>query len=176
MPQQTPPGDRTTRRSGRIQYWQFAAAACAFMAILIAVRTPRSMAASAPAPWSPQVGIGGFSASLFNFVKTQEDDPALGAGGWQEADATLKFEDGRQNPPAAWTCQIKIGMPLRTEKMGKITPKWAAETSAGMATAASSATMHARASWSSKEFCNAWVKAVKEGFKAYKTLGARVGP
>jgi hypothetical protein len=134
------------------------------------------MASNVPAPWPRQVGIGGFSASLFNFVKTQEDDPTLAAGGWQEADATLKFVDGRQDPPAAWTCRLKIGMPLRTEKMGRITSNWAAETSADIATAASSATMHAKTSWVRKEFCNEWVKEVKAGFKAYKTLGARVDP
>lgn len=103
-----------------------------------------------------QVGIGGFSASLFKFKVINKDDPSDVAGGWQEADSTLKFADGRQEPVAAWTCTVTVAMPLRTVAKGAISAEKAAEMSADVATAASSAVMHDKSSWIPADFCNVW--------------------
>lgn len=117
--------------------------------------------------------MGGFSASLFKFTKTQEDD---GVGfGWQEAQPTLKFADGRQDPTATWTCTINVGMPLRTGTMGKIAADWAAETSAGIATEASGAVMRSQSSWIPAAFCKTFKDQMNSIFgKRYPNLGARV--
>lgn len=119
------------------------------------------------------IGIGSFSSSLFKFNKTQEDD---GVGyGWQVAEPTLKFVDGRQEPTQVWTCTLNVGMPLRTQKLGKILAQWAAETSAEVATAASSAVMHSRSAWTPAAFCKAFKDEMVTLFKSeHEGLGARV--
>lgn len=119
--------------------------------------------------------IGSFSASDFKFKTTQEDDPSLPAGGWQEATATMKFVDGRQDPPSAWTCTLKIGMPLRTVKRGQVSAEWAAETTADVATASSSPVMHSKDSWTPAAFCKTMKDTMNTVFsKGYEGLGARV--
>jgi hypothetical protein len=129
--------------------------------------------ARTPAPPPDRVAIGAFSASMFKFKKTQEDD---GVGyGWQVAQPTLKFADGRQEPVQAWTCTLNIGMPLRTTTLGKITPEWAAEVSALVATAASGVVMHSQSSWTPAAFCKAFKDGMMKMFKkSYEGLGARV--
>ena len=129
--------------------------------------------AEPPAVRADLVAAGSLSASLFKFKQTQEDD---GVGfGWQEAQPTLKFVDGRQEPAAVWSCTINVGMPLRTVKMGKITADWAAETSAEIATAASSAVMHSKDSWTPAAFCKAFKDQMNAVFgKSFPNLGARV--
>lgn len=119
--------------------------------------------------------IGSYSASDFKFKTTQQDDPNSPAGGWQEATSTLKFVDGRQDPPAAWTCTLNIGMPLRTVKLGTISAEWAAETTADVATATSSPVMHSKDSWTAAAFCKTLKDTMNTVFgKGYEGLGARV--
>jgi hypothetical protein len=119
------------------------------------------------------VGIGSFSASLFKFKKTQEDD---GVGfGWQETQPSLKFADSRQSSIEMWSCTINIGMPLRTVKMGKIAADWAATATAEIATTASSAVMHSKSSWVPAAFCKAFKDQMNAIFgKTFPNLGARV--
>ena len=122
-----------------------------------------------------RVQIGSISASLFTFGKTQEDDPSQEAGGWQEANAVLKFADGRQEPVQAWSCTINVGMPLRTVKRGTINAEWAAKASASVATEASSTTMHSKSQWTPASFCKAFKDEMNKVFAdSYKGLGARV--
>ncbi|MFO0759111.1 MAG: hypothetical protein U0359_21645 [Byssovorax sp.] len=68
-----------------------------------------------------------FSPSDFPFVTTIKDDGKDLAGGYQEAKVNLMFT--RAIIPwsvVTWWCPFRIGMPLRTEKMGKISAKDAA--------------------------------------------------
>ncbi|MEZ4308352.1 MAG: hypothetical protein R3F14_09950 [Polyangiaceae bacterium] len=132
-----------------------------------------------PAPQStgdspPGCGdVQGFSSSLFKFKTTQADD---GVGfGWQVAEPTLKFADGRQDPTQYWSCTLNVGMPLRTEKLGKISAEWAAETSSEVATSASSNVMHSKSSWTVAAFCKAFKDEMNRLFKiGHEGLGARV--
>ena len=122
------------------------------------------------------VRLGGFSPSLFKFVTTipQKD---CGPGGWQEAFAVLTFVDGRQHPTQKWTCGVRVGMPLRTELHGSITPVEAAETSALVATDASRIVMHRQPYWLTAEYCAAFHAEMRVQFNAYYNgIGARVGP
>ncbi len=122
--------------------------------------------------------MGGFSDSLFKFNVINKDDPSDVAGGWQEADATLKFVDNRQEPMAFWTCTVKVAMPLRTVAKGAISAEKAAEISAEIATDAASAAMHARDRWTPAEFCNVWRKNMGDFFRAepYKGYYVTVKP
>jgi hypothetical protein len=111
------------------------------------------------------VGIGGFSASLFKFKVVNKDDPTDVAGGWQKADATLKFADTRQDPVAAWSCTVTVEMPLRTVAKGAISAEKAAEISAEVATLASGAAMRDKPRWVPAEFCNVWRSKMQSIFK-----------
>lgn len=120
--------------------------------------------------------MGGFSASLFKFKVINKDDPTDVAGGWQEADATVKFADGRQAPVAGWFCTLSIGMPLRTVSRARSAPRGRRRSRAGVATDASGKIMHSKGSWVPAEFCNAWQDKMKELFKEkpYKGIGPRI--
>lgn len=135
--------------------------------------SPRNAWARSSSAHPDNVGIGSFSASAFKFKKTQEDD---GMGyGWQVAEPTLKFADIRQDPVPTMSCTLNIGMPLRTEKLGKISAEWAAETAAKVATSASSTAMHSKDSWTPAAFCKAFKDEMLRLFKKdYEGLGARV--
>ncbi|MEZ4302184.1 MAG: hypothetical protein R3B70_45070 [Polyangiaceae bacterium] len=66
-------------------------------------------------------------------------------------------------------------MPLRTEKLGKISAEWAAETSSEVATSASSNVMHSKSSWTAAAFCKAFKDEMNRLFKiGHEGLGARV--
>jgi hypothetical protein len=82
------------------------------------------------------------------------DDGQGVAGGYQQATASgVKFVDGRQDPPAAWTCNVTVRMPIRTAKYGKISPSDAADIAATVLTDAASPTMHSQPSWQPTLFC-----------------------
>jgi len=118
--------------------------------------------------------IGSYDASLFVFKTTLADDGTDVAGGYQEATAlSVKFVDGRQDPPAAWTCSVWVGMPIRTEKYGTISPQRAAEISAEVLTTTASITMHSRESWVQALFCKQLATDMVTVFgKVYNKLGA----
>lgn len=124
--------------------------------------------------------IGQYSTTLFKFKTTQEDDPSAPAGGWQEADPTLKFVDDRQDPPSSWTCTYNFGIPLRTVVRGTIPASKAAEIAAEVATFASSFTMHNKPEWIPADFCNQFrtemKKLLADKTGPYTGYGARILP
>lgn len=121
------------------------------------------------------VGEEGFSPSLFKFKTTLPDDGQDKGGGWQEATATLRFVDARHFIPKTWTCPVKIGMPLRSEKHGKIDPTEAGKIASRVTTAASVTVMRRQTEWPVTDlYCIEWYKEMKEVFrKKYEGLGGR---
>jgi hypothetical protein len=122
----------------------------------------------------PSPAIGSFSASLFKFKTTVEDDGTDKGGGEQQASATLAFVDVRHDPPPAWICNVTIKMPLRTAKYGKISASQAAEISTKVTTKASSAVIHTRDSWQPTLFCKEFQDKMNDIFYyEYSGLGGR---
>lgn len=120
-------------------------------------------------------GVGRFSSSLFRFVSIIPDDGRDRGGGWQEASAVLKFVDGRHLIPAVWSCRVTVGMPFRTGAWGPITPEYAAEISATLATDASTIVMQRRAEWLPALYCAEFIAEMRSMFRdRYDGLGARV--
>jgi hypothetical protein len=79
--------------------------------------------------------IGSFSPSLFKFVTIIPDDGTDESGGWQAAKVSLHIKRSLGIVNESFTCpQMTIGTPLRNKKQGKISPTFAAETSAEIAT------------------------------------------
>jgi hypothetical protein len=73
-----------------------------------------------------------FAPSEFPFVTTIQDDGTGKAGGYQVAKVNLEFKRILiRIPPSVrtWYCPFTIGMPLRTEFMGKISASLAASLS-----------------------------------------------
>jgi hypothetical protein len=142
--------------------------------------SPESQSSPAQVPVAPigdaEQEIGGISPSLFPYRTTVEDDGADVGGGYQTVTATLKFADGRQDPPAQWQCTYVFGMPLRTAKFGKIDATHAAVITALVATSASSTVMHRQTAWTPSFFCRAFRDEMNVIFQsaAYKGLGAGV--
>lgn len=133
---------------------------------------PKPQNASGPTP-PGCVGIGSFSASLFKFTTTLADDGTDKGGGYQEATANnVKFVDGRQDPPAAWTCNIWVGMPLRTVGDGKISAGRAAEIAADVLTVTSSITMRNKPAWVPGAFCKQLGVDMSKSFQSlYGSVG-----
>jgi hypothetical protein len=118
--------------------------------------------------------IGGFSASLFQFTTQVEDRGGGRGGGYQTASAKLRFVDPRQKPTAIWACSLTVGMPLRTMKLGRISPARAAQIAADVATSASYTVMHSRGSWLRIAFCLGFQDEMNRLFgKDHEGLGAR---
>jgi hypothetical protein len=117
-----------------------------------------------------------FSAAVFRFVTIVRDDGEGKAGGWQEASPKLKFSDWRHPfVPRFWACRITIGVPLRAEVYGTISPAQAAAVTAAIATDASSEVMHEREEWLPSEYCFALADRMQTMFRArYLRMGARV--
>ena len=120
--------------------------------------------------------IGGFSISLFPFRTTVEDDGSDVGGGYQEANTTLSFADGRQEPTARWQCSFTIGMPLRTQRFGKVDAIHAVSITSMVATSASSTGMHSQPAWTPSFFCRAFKDEMNKVFLSpvYRGLGAGV--
>ena len=95
---------------------------------------PVAMVHNAPAihasstPAAPTgIVVPNFTAKDFPFVTTVPDTGDGKAGGWQVANVNLEFV--RVTIPTdvkVWHCPFKIEMPLRTEFMGKVDAKCAA--------------------------------------------------
>jgi hypothetical protein len=80
---------------------------------------------------SAAVTCGNFSSSLFKFVTIIPDDGMDKGGGWQQALVNLKYV--RMLPPeGSWVCTFTVGMPLRSEADGVISPDYAASITAGV--------------------------------------------
>jgi hypothetical protein len=74
--------------------------------------------------------IAYFKSSNFSFVTTVADDGEGVAGGYQESTAVLPFVDGDST---FYICKVRVGMPLRTQFMGKNSASAAATYSANVA-------------------------------------------
>jgi hypothetical protein len=114
--------------------------------------------------------ISYFKPSNFKFVTIVADDGSDLAGGWQEANSSLIFG---HNIGIMVICPVRIGMPLRAEVMGKISPSLAASYSADVANAA------AGKLWPTDLpqgiFCANLKTEIATQFKEkYKALGAKV--
>ncbi|HEX2568355.1 MAG TPA: hypothetical protein VH877_02270 [Polyangia bacterium] len=118
---------------------------------------------------------GAFSPSLFHFVATVPDDGKDEGGGWQVATARRNFVDIRGLVPETWSCLVRVGMPLRTEHDGRISPERAAQLTADVATAAAPRTMQRETRWMPVDFCIRFGIEMRTLFaKKYETVGARV--
>lgn len=134
----------------------------------------QSLLAERSAPAAPAgIKIPIFKASEFPFVTIIPDDGKGKGGGWQEAKANLEFfKIVIPVSVTKWKCQITIGMPLRTETMGKIAPSLAATMSAGIT---NMVTIGMDFDLPQGIFCDAFHSGVKATFKAtYPRLGSSV--
>jgi len=123
----------------------------------------------------PAIAIGHFLPSAFKFTTILPDDGKADPAGWQEASAKLNFADARSVIPRAWSCRMRVGMPLRTGGLGRISPETAAEMSADIAPDASGTVMHSREEWLAAEFCLAFKEEMTRLFRRdHPLLGARV--
>ena len=127
-----------------------------------------------PGPVPHAVTVGKFSASLFKFTTTIPDDGEGKGGGWQNATATLNFEDTRSSP-SAWSCKIIVQLPIRGETRGYISSSKAAEMSADVATMTSMALMGSRGKWIPSLFCGQFKPGMVKVFGIlYPGSGGRV--
>jgi hypothetical protein len=126
-----------------------------------------------PPPGMPVV-IVKFNPSDFPFVTTIQDDGTDKGGGSQEAKVNLRFD--RALLPYSvetWYCPFKIQMPLRTEFMGKISAKSAADYSVEISESVARDMLKAKVS--TGIFCTQFVPNLRAAFKGkYEKLGARV--
>ncbi len=143
--------------------------------LLVVLQAETAIADRPDGPAVTPAGVGRFSPSLFRFVSVIPDDGKDEGGGWQEAAAVLKFIDGRHLIPAAWSCRVTVGMPFRTSSEGRITPEYAADVTATVATDASEAVMHRRSDWLPASFCAEFIGEMRTMFRErHRGLGARV--
>jgi hypothetical protein len=114
-----------------------------------------------------------FSPSDFPFVTTIKDDGTDKGGGWQVAKANLMFTHAVIPwSVVTWWCPFTIGMPLRTESMGKIPPSRAADFSVEITEGVARGMDYSRPQGI---FCHEFTGGVLEAFTSkYKDLGARV--
>jgi hypothetical protein len=118
---------------------------------------------------------GAFSPSLFNFVTALPDRGTGKGGGWQVATAKLNFVDTRYLVPQYWSCLVEVGMPLRTEHHGKISPADAAQIAADVATEAATLVIQLQTEWMPVAFCKKYGDEMRRLFRErYKSVGARV--
>ena len=120
-------------------------------------------------------GPTGFSTSIFMFATTVADDGKGDAAGWQVATATLKFDRWISLLPEAWACQVTIGMPVRAEAYGKISPQQAAIITTEVANNASEFVMHNPEGLPPGIFCSKFKPTMQLLFDGqYKLLGAKM--
>ncbi|MRG94004.1 hypothetical protein [Polyangium spumosum] len=112
-----------------------------------------------------------FKPSDFPFVTTVHHD-GPGPGGYQQAKCNLEFYDFREEGAKQWHCPFTIGMPLRTEHMGKISAIRAANLSVEI-TEAVAADRETNFELPSGIFCEKFIINVNKAFKeTYPYLGA----
>lgn len=121
-----------------------------------------------------QLGVGVFDASVFKFVTTIADDGQGEGGGWQEATSTLTFVS--LDSLTRWTCQITVGMPVRAQAFGVISPVDAATLSAALATRSWKKLREKSPDLPPGIFCSRFKTGMEALFaaKPYDALGARV--
>lgn len=114
---------------------------------------------------------------VFHFVEIVKDDGEGPAGGWQEATASLSFCEWRNTfLPVCWKCPMKVGMPMRTEKRGRISRRLASQMTAEAATDVTDVLMHSRSSWvgQSYVYCKELRESMKKLLNSPIPLGATV--
>ncbi|WP_437959428.1 hypothetical protein WME76_07085 [Sorangium sp. So ce119] len=124
---------------------------------------------------APSMGCTGtkpIDPRAFNFVTIVADDGTV--SGWQEAKANLFFSHNQEGDDA---CVIRIGMPIRSEIWGKISPDRAASISADV-TNASARELYENQGGEDLPpgiFCDRLKSEMRIRFaKRYDGLGARV--
>jgi hypothetical protein len=115
-----------------------------------------------------------FSRSDFPFVTTVKDDGKGKGGGWQEAKANLEFWYAlfprRIN---RWKCPFTVKMPIRTQFMGRFSPRRAAEVSAEIA---NDVARHMDYELPPGIFCHQFTDGMDKMFKStkYRRIGGRI--
>ncbi|WP_437949834.1 hypothetical protein WME98_02760 [Sorangium sp. So ce296] len=124
---------------------------------------------------APSMGCTGtkpIDPRAFNFVTIVADDGTV--SGWQEAKANLFFGHNQEGDDA---CVIRIGMPIRSDAWGKISPDRAASISADV-TNASARELYENQGGEDLPpgiFCDRLKSEMRIRFaKRYEGLGARV--
>jgi hypothetical protein len=113
----------------------------------------------------------------FHFAVQVKDDGEGKAAGWQVDHATLGFAaEANHVSLYSWECRLEIGMPLRTEKEGRISPFLAALYTAEVANDVAFPLLDSR-SWVGQG--TAFCEALKDGMntmfeRLHPKLGARV--
>jgi hypothetical protein len=114
-----------------------------------------------------------FTSLEFPFVTTIKDKGTGLAGGWQEAKVNLEFV--RMLIPISitkWWCPFTIGVPIRTEMMGRISASLAASISEEITVGVARDMDY---DLSQGVFCWQYVEKVKAAFDfKYQQLGAKV--
>jgi hypothetical protein len=118
-----------------------------------------------------------YTSKEFQFTVQVKDDGEGKGGGWQVDHPTLGFATSvNHNIIYSWNCRFEIGMPLRTEKEGRISSFLAALYTAEVANDVVFPLMGSR-NWTGQG--TAFCEALKEGMntmfeKLHPKLGARV--
>ena len=122
------------------------------------------------------VTCGNFSPSLFKFVTIIPDDGTDKGGGWQQAAVNLKYV--RLIPPeGSWACMFTVGMPLRTEADGVISPDYAASITAEVISDAWASVRRSNPDAPGGVFCVAFKSETTALFpKRYPKTGIKVMP
>jgi len=114
-----------------------------------------------------------FKPSEFPFVTTIPDDGTGPGGGWQVATPRLEFNSIHNQAGVVWFCTFNIEMPLRTEKMGKVSASRAADLSVEI-TEKVALDPNTDYSIPSGIFCSRFILNVDAAFAStYPFLGAR---
>jgi hypothetical protein len=121
-----------------------------------------------------ELPIVSFSRSDFPFVTIVEDDGTGKAGGWQLARPSLSFTHVVfPTRISRWQCTFTLEMPIRTEKMGRFSPRRAADVSAKIAN-----DVGRRMDYKLPEgiFCTTFISNMDKTFKSppYNKIGASV--
>jgi hypothetical protein len=114
--------------------------------------------------------ISYFRPSNFTFITIVPDDGKGPAGGWQESFTVLAFAN---NLFEIVSCPVRIGMPIRPQAYGTISPNTAAVYSADVANYAAANVWPTELP--SGLFCTTFKKEMVVQFKAkHQELGARI--
>jgi hypothetical protein len=122
-----------------------------------------------------------YESKDFPFVVEVKDDGKDEGGGWQVCGTILHFRQGHwwwfvEHDVYRWQCRVKIGMPLRTKRTGRISPSFASLASAEIANEVVPALLE-QDDWRGKPavFCKELRDAMDAMFdRQHEGLGAKV--
>lgn len=119
-----------------------------------------------------------YQSKDFAFVVSVQDDGKDDGGGWQTAGNTFHFVERNWGIPRyRWKCPLAIGMPIRSQLEGRITPSRAALYSAEVANAVVDPLLDSQATWENQgaAFCIELEENLQAMFRLrYPNVGARV--